>query len=74
MADDWESWEDDSFTPTIPSKPAANGVAPDKAQATAAESDTSRFAGEDEEVEEEPKWKSSIPVSSKVSGRKLFVC
>ncbi|KAK9831236.1 hypothetical protein WJX74_008730 [Apatococcus lobatus] len=65
MADDWEDWEDEGFVPAIPSKPAANGAAPDKAQPAAPEADSSRFAGEDEEEEEEPKWKKTVPQTEK---------
>ena len=67
MADDWEDWEDEGFVPAVPSKPAANGAAPDKAQQAAPEVDSSRFAGEDEEAEEEPKWKKNVPASEKVN-------
>lgn len=65
MADDWEDWEDEGFVPAVPSKPAANGAAPDKAQQAAPEVESSRFAGEDEEEEEEPKWKKNVPASEK---------
>ncbi|KAK9864345.1 hypothetical protein WJX84_004020 [Apatococcus fuscideae] len=67
MADDWEDWEDDSYVPAIPSKPVANGAAPDKnakAQPAAVEVDSSKFAGEDEEEEEE-KWKKNVPQTEK---------
>ena len=49
MADDWEDWENDDFTPQLPAAPAANPVA------AADDLEVSKFAGEDEE-EEQPKY------------------
>ena len=45
MAEDWEEWENDDFTPQLPAVPA---------QPAAAEEDiaAAKFAGEDEEEEE----------------------
>lgn len=49
MADDWEDWENDDFTPQLPAAPATNPVA------ASDDIEESKFAGEDEE-EEQPKF------------------
>ena len=69
MADDWEDWEDESFTPAPLVGAAANGVERTKGQellAKATEVDTSKFEGEDEGEEEEPVWKKTVPQMQQV--------
>ena len=55
MADDWEDWEDESFTPA-PLGAQTNGSSTLGAAilAKASQIDTSKFAGEDEDVDEGP--------------------
>lgn len=49
MADDWEDWENDDFTPQLPAAPATDPVA------ASDDVEQAKFAGEDEE-EEQPKY------------------
>ena len=48
MAEDWEDWENDDFTPQLPTAAPQTAVADDDLE-------TSKFAGEDEE-EEKPQY------------------
>lgn len=63
MADSWEDWEtEEVVVPGLPAAPAA--VDPVK----------SKFAGEDEGEEEEPKWKANVPAPQQAStGRRQSV-
>ena len=54
MADDWEDWEDESFTPPVLQNLGANGK----------DAATPKFAGEDEEEEEQPK--ATVPAPQEV--------
>lgn len=59
MADDWEDWENDDFTPQLPAAPAVPSTA------VADDVEESKFAGEDEEEEEKPKY--NVPKPQQVS-------
>ena len=64
MADDWEDWENDDFTPQLPAAPAVNPVAaPDDVE-------VSKFAGEDEE-EDQPQY--NVPKPQQVRSQKLLL-
>lgn len=54
MADSWEDWEVEE--PVVPGAVAPAAEDPVK----------SKFAGEDEGEEEEPKWKANVPVPQAV--------
>lgn len=58
MAEDWEDWENDDFTPQLPAA-TAQPVAADEEDVAAA-----KFAGEDEE-EEKPQY--NVPKPQQVS-------
>lgn len=67
MSDDWEDWEETTSLPAL--KPAAAANEKTKGESLLQkdrEIDESRFAGEDEGEEEEPKWKSSVPKTQQV--------
>jgi len=65
MADDWEDWENDDFTPQLPAAPAVNPVA------AADDVEVSKFAGEDEE-EDQPQYNVPKPQQSKPSKKKTY--
>lgn len=69
MSDDWEDWEEEDFAPAALKTANAQSekTKGDLLLAKHKEVDTSKFAGEDEGEEEEPKWKSSIPQTQDVS-------
>lgn len=54
MADSWEDWETEE--PVVPGIPAA----------PQAEASKSKFVGEDEGEEEDPKWKANVPAPQQV--------
>jgi hypothetical protein len=57
MADSWEDWETEE--PIVPGLPAAAQDDPAK----------SKFVGEDEGEEEEPKWKANVPAPQQASSQ-----
>jgi hypothetical protein len=62
MADSWEDWENEEVVvPGLPAAPAA------------ADPVKSKFAGEDEGDEEEPKWKANVPAPQQASCRQQAV-
>ncbi len=65
MAEDWEDWEDEQFEPTLPgASKTATGAADTLGAAILAkakEPDASKFAGEDEDVEDDPLRKRAVP-------------
>ena len=65
MADDWEDWEDEQFEPTLPGTAKTAAGQPDTLGAAllakAKEPDASKFAGEDEDVEDDPLRKRVVP-------------
>lgn len=65
MADDWEDWENDDFTPQLPAAPATNPVA------ASDDIEQAKFAGEDEE-EEQPKY--NVPKPQQVVASAHHLC
>ena len=61
MAEDWEDWENDDFTPQLPAATPQTAVADDDLEA-------SKFAGEDEE-EEKPQY--NVPKPQQVRNQAL---
>lgn len=55
MADSWEDWDADEYTPPLP-----GGVAAAKAV------DSSKFADEDQGEEEPPHWEKNVPKPQQV--------
>eukprot|EP00877_Chromochloris_zofingiensis_P002961 jgi/Chrzof1/12666/Cz07g03020.t1 len=77
MADDWEDWEREDFTPSLPAVKAAEPAAKSEYEtvgqavlAKATEPDASKFAGEDEEEEAAPSY--SIPSQPKKKIEKKY--
>lgn len=68
MSDDWEDWEEESFAPPAlkPNALPSDKTKGDLLLAKAKEVDMSKFEGEDEGEEEEPKYKNSIPKPEQV--------
>lgn len=64
MAEDWEDWENDDFTPQLPAAAPQTAVADDDLEA-------SKFAGEDEE-EEKPQYNVPKPQQQKVGKKKTY--
>ncbi|EFN56118.1 hypothetical protein CHLNCDRAFT_144733 [Chlorella variabilis] len=58
MADSWEDWETEE--PVVPGIPAA----------PQAEASKSKFVGEDEGEEEDPKWKANVPAPQQAKDKK----
>lgn len=65
MAEDWEDWENDDFTPQLPAA-TAQPVAADEEDVAAA-----KFAGEDEE-EEKPQYNVPKPQQAKPGKKKTY--
>lgn len=63
MADDWEAedWEAEELPP-LPGVAALNG----KAAPGTEDLDASKFAGEDEDINEPPAWMASVPKTQQV--------
>lgn len=65
MAEDWEDWENDDFTPQLPA------VAAPQAAAADGDIEASKFAGEDEE-EDKPQYNVPKPQQSKPGKKKTY--
>ncbi|DBA93263.1 TPA: hypothetical protein ACH3X2_003553 [Trebouxia sp. C0005] len=64
MAEDWEDWENDDFTPQLPAVAAPQVAAADQVE-------DSKFAGEDEE-EDKPEYNVPKPQQSKPGKKKTY--
>jgi hypothetical protein len=70
VADDWEDWEEENFEPKLDASVSVNGQKFEtKGQAVLAgakEPDESKFAGEDEEKDDQPSWEKTVPKPQQV--------